>query len=506
MMKHSTIYCVLLLLATYTKFQATAAQPGMIDCPTHEQLHAGLLRWADRWPERIRVEVVGESQEGRPILLARVSDSQVPDENKQVVLLTVTHCDYEYTPITGLLKLTRWLLSDDPMSARIRHGTIVLVMPCPHPDGYESGVNKARKLNLYTAFSYEGPHDVPEAQAVFKVSEQYRPDVSWDVHGVPARNTTMWESTGFSWGCFEAHGYSKHLVAEMNRAAERAGFPIIRPGDDAGRIKVSAPKQGLRHHFYYVRPNTTIMSMLYHRYHTLAINAESGFDDSVLVRGRRLLELGLETWNHEIFPGYPTNQVGCFGIVSVSAWGETARQRRESRVELWAKANQLYYAHGNPPPARDKLMAVCATTVSAAEQWLTDKDIGAVIKGLKAHDRIDADYLADFVSGTPIAELERPHYTQGYKSGTVTDEPIEHGLALRLYIPYNDARILDARIDGHAVEPSPTDGYSIRREPGTIIQFNIPPGEVNGLHMVTCQYSSAISQSRRNGFGAEDWE
>ena len=98
------------------------------------------------------------------------------------------------------------------------------------------------------------------------------------------------------------------------------------------------------------------------------------------------------------------------------------------------------------------------------------------------------------------------HYTQGYKSGTVTDKPIEHGLALRLYIPYNDARILDARIDGHAIEPSPTDGYSIRREPGTIIQFNIPPGKVHGLHMVTCQYSSAISQLRRNGFGAEDWE
>jgi len=49
------------------------------------------------------------------------------------------------------------------------------------------------------------------------------------------------------------------------------------------------------------------------------------------------------------------------------------------------------------------------------------------------------------------------------------------------------------------------DGYMVRRGPGTIVQFNIPPEKVRGLHMVSLKYK--VARLHRQGFDQDgDWD
>jgi len=194
--------------------------------------------------------------------------------------------------------------------------------------------------------------------------------------------------------------------------------------------------------------------------------------------------------------------------MTVAAWGDTAERRRRSRVELWGKMNQLHYGLVGLQPRNDKLMAVCATTVEASKRWIGDGKMETLLDNLKSHFRIDQDYIATFLDGTIMTKLQSPpHYTQGYDPSSASDEPISNGVAVRLYIPFPipfpDAEIIDARIDGQAADESAHDGFLVRHNPGTIVQFNIPPKKVRELHIVTCHYKSATK--RKYGFSPKDW-
>ena len=98
-----------------------------------------------------------------------------------------------------------------------------------------------------------------------------------------------------------------------------------------------------------------------------------------------------------------------------------------------------------------------------------------------------------------------PHYSLGYKSGKVSDEPIKNGMSMRLFIPYKDAEIYEACIDGYEVNQSEVDGYIVRSGPGTIVQFNIPPNKVGEIHIVSLKYK--VAKLHRQGFDQEgDWD
>lgn len=490
--------------------------------PSVAELEAGLAGWAQRWPDRISVETRGRSAEGRPILLARVTDASAPDTDKAVVLLSVSHCD-ELSGIVGLLHLTRWLLSNDPTADRIRRGIVTLVMPCLNPDGYDRmrdptqsramSHDTTKGTNPYTSWTWDGPVDPennPEAQAVFQVAEEYQPDAAMDVHGAWLDEYGGYETTGFSWYGFASRAHSAAIVEELDRAVEEQDFVVIYPEEDSGRVKVNAPVEGLSHHFYHpgeVLP--TLVSYLYNRYHTLALMCEAVYSESTFARCRRLLELGLNTWRHEFVPGYPVNQIGNWTCMTVSAWGDTAAKRRRSRVELWQKAAQLCYGTIRPEPAYGKRMAVCTTSIAAGQRWLGDGKMETVLRNLARHPHINHEYIARFVSGTLMSEFPNLHnasenQVRGNDSASAMDEPIANGLALRMYIPTKAAKVVEARIDGHVVSASPVDGYQMRQNPGTIIQFNIPPEKVGDIHIVTCEYETATR--RRFGFISADWQ
>ncbi len=494
--------------------------------PSSTDMQKGLEAWAASRPGIMDVTIRGKSVLGKPILLAKITDKSVSDDDKQIVLFTSTHCGGEEIGATSLLHLTKWLLGEDETVQRIRKKIIVLIMPCVNPDGWDARRRSGRPyhsrrsktntawnvygINIYDSaywFGEKAKVENPEGLVVKGVADEYQPDASMDVHATQ-RDTTMPDSTGFSWGDFNAHSFQPLIVEEMNRAMEDAGCLAERPAVDAGRIKVGTRIRNREHNYYWIGDKQTIMSYLYLRYHTLAFNCETAYDFALVARARRLLEIGTETWRNEFYPGYPSRQLGRWGISSVAAWGDTASKRRKSRIELWRKMNQIHYGGGMHHRSRERndnrIMSLCATTTGASEEWFGNGTKNDIMARLSKHPKMNHEYLAELVKGRAVGIRTPPHYALGYKSGEVTDAPIQNGLAMRVFIPYDDAEIYDTRIDGYPVERSEVNGYIVRQGPGTIVQFNIPPKQVGDVHAVSLKYN--VPRLHRQGFDQDsDW-
>ena len=83
------------------------------------------------------------------------------------------------------------------------------------------------------------------------------------------------------------------------------------------------------------------------------------------------------------------------------------------------------------------------------------------------------------------------------------ESPNEHGLALRLRVPYSRAKIRKLHVNGHPVEPSETDGYvSWVARAFTNVQISIPPekSKTEDLFVVTLEYDSGERRQLTEGW------
>jgi hypothetical protein len=75
---------------------------------------------------------------------------------------------------------------------------------------------------------------------------------------------------------------------------------------------------------------------------------------------------------------------------------------------------------------------------------------------------------------------------------------IEHGLGLRLRLPYRNPEMVDCRLNGQPLAESQTGGYRRWFANGyTHVQVNIPPdvAKSTGLFVVTCAYMPDVARS-----------
>ena len=141
----------------------------------------------------------------------------------------------------------------------------------------------------------------------------------------------------------------------------------------------------------------------YYRYHTLVSASEVGWERSGVLRHRRLLQIGNETWPGEYAAGYPTRVVMSNTHAKLTAYGATAAARRASRVELWNKLPQLTLGIVDPV-VEGRAMCVCATSPAAARKWLSGRSLAAVVEGLRSHPRMNAAAIAEFADGWPAGQ------------------------------------------------------------------------------------------------------
>lgn len=489
--------------------------------PWHQKIHrvsreeyeATMNYWASQFSQLTELERVGITLEGFPILLLKITDKAVPDNNKQVCLITALHCGPERSGTTTILHLIEWLLGNSPEAQETRRKQIVLLMPVVNPYaffvtdrfGNSQGIDPytgggAQNWDL-TAMSYKQLDKSPEIAAVLSVIDQYRPEVHADVHGVGLqefpenllgdrtmrRGQSMFEVTGSAYSNYTLRPWDWRVTEKMLIAGVDAGFPSERFEADAQRLFWGPALQSVANELWRGRPNFYTAQYGYHRYHTMLSAFEVAWEQGGVARLQALLQIGNSPWIGEQEPGYPVNRVASFLGRFVTASGKTAEQTRASRVDLWRRQSE--FSHGLLYPQFEGREAYLLSLTSAGDKMLVeDKD--EFLENISASKGIDVDPIREIISSGPEIKL---YVERGQISKEPDHRPIQYEMGLRLRIPFSAPELVDVRLNGRLLEPGEEDGYQTWFGDGfTQVHIRVPV-EVAAkadLLIVTCLYNA----------------
>ncbi|MBI4025502.1 MAG: hypothetical protein HY360_11015 [Verrucomicrobia bacterium] len=494
--------------------------------PSLDQVYARIESWRKQFPKLVRVKAYGKSLQGRPLLAIRITDPEADDQHKEVALMTALHSGLEQSGTVGMLYLMKWLLASDPKARDILRKQILVFMPVPNPDGYVPDAVKDPFFNAagkeqYSGWSPAGPPDPPnnpEGVAVQQVMEEYQPEVHADWHGLLYTHAdfAMIESSGFAFSNLALRPYHRRITCLMDEAALQEGFPCDLGEEDSEELFWGPELEPIANKLWRGRPRFFAATYAYHRFHTLTLASEVSWARNGFIRHRRLLEIGNEIWPGEFYPGYPTRVMMRNVMDLLVAYGDTAENRRRSRAELWNYRSQMTHASNNPV-APGRALHVTATNPAAAQYWLPVKSEGPPPKGVRrsAHfnpgmgsaggaldqllekagrdSRFNVQALREFAADLPPHNrVQAPNDLAVMRgSGDGAPAPIQHGLSMRLRLPFRNAKITELRLNGHPLGESAMDGYVCYRARGyTYVQVNYPPSrtKTEDIFIVTCSY------------------
>ena len=468
--------------------------------PSLGQIQDLLQELCEHHPDKIQLSEAGKSVEGRPIPLAVLTDSSVNNEDKEHVFIPTLHSGIERSATTSAIYLIKWLLSEDPVARESLRKQVIVCMPVVNPDGYLAGTftNKNGK-DPYLAWTLDGPaspEDSPELVAVQRVMDRYHPEVVSDLHGLDLtiKDYLMVEVSGPAYSNSVLRPYHHSIQSLMEEAAVEAGFPMDRAEQDAEKLFWGPPLESISHKLWLGRPRVYAAMYAYNKFHSIILTSECAWEKSAQVRHRRLLQIGNEVWPGERYPGYPTRVMLRNSFHLVTAYGQTASQRRKSRVELWDKIQ--HFSHGMDNPQQiGKVTYVCCTSAEARKQWLSDISLRGFAESIGLHPMINGEVIQEHLRGHADGVGQWGQEAQIYLSGA--NQPsekkvvLENGLSIRLRVPYSKATINALHLNGQSVQPSATDGYEEWSARGyKHIQINIPPEktQTQDLWVVTLDY------------------
>lgn len=159
------------------RYDTPAFRDGRADLPTHDEMLAFVRAVAERHPARVRVDTIGASQDGRPMVLVTLSGPQGPSAALPTVLVLAQQHGNEPAGGEAALALVQTLAARE---AALLDRVNVLVVPRANPDGAEkfvratTGGTDVNRDHLWLA--------TPEARAIAAVTVRTRPDVVLDLH------------------------------------------------------------------------------------------------------------------------------------------------------------------------------------------------------------------------------------------------------------------------------------------------------------------------------------
>lgn len=515
---------VLLLLSSGLALAQDADPLSRLPQPWKEPVHrisfaeyeATLRHWAAKHPGVFYFEKRGESHDGQPVYLVKITDTGVPDVDKQVALVSALHGGPERSGTTTILHLIERLLDDSEFSKETRRKQIVLLVPIANPYAFfttDRFTNK-QKIDLYDPqISYWNlpelklavPERTPELAAFLGIVDEYRPEVHLDLHGTGLQafpdeklgdrtmrqGQTMFEISACSYSNCGVRPWDPRVTEAMVQAGVSAGFGSDRAEADAQRCFYNPDHDLFRARLWNAPRPQRFRTMFYGymKYHTMISTTEIGWEQSGVARVCGILALGNKQWVDEKFSGYPVTRVRARAGRFITAYGQTASQRRESRVELWNR--QPGFADGMMYPEYEgRATYVCAVTPKGIASL--DNDPAKFIANLRHLPGVNADAIERFVKLGPEYK-----FTSDPREATKGD-PIQHGIGFRFRVPYRSPTLLDVSVNGRSLTESATDGYQAWPADGyTQVQVNLPPEQTKtmDLFVVTCAYDGNEKRS-----------
>ncbi len=511
----STFFCLLAAASAQKKSTPYSPQHRL----TMAEYEGTLRLWKKQHPQWVTVESRGISGKNMPVYLLKITDKSVPDTDKQVCLVTALHSGPERTGTTGALAFAEWMLSDDVLAAETRRRQIILIMPIINPqsmfftdrfrnehgvDPYAGAGPKGKVWDIKT-LTVKQPELAPELMAFVSVVDQYQPEVHADFHGtglqeyaadqLGTRQTyhgqIMTEVTGGAYSNYALRPWDWRVTEAMIASGNAAGFPSDRFEADAQRTFWGAELAPLGQKLWHGRPQFYSAHYAYAKYHTLIITQEVAWEQSVIERMKGLLRIGNQVWGDQRQASYPVNRMKHFVGHFVTAYGNSASERRKSRVELWSKQGKLALGFMYPQTdGRESL--VCATT-AAAKKAVAVHGLDDLHANLRKQFPTDAANIESFIKAGPEIKLAMgtPN-THLLAAKEVDDLKFENGVSFRLRLPYQKPSNLKVQLNGQTLKTSANDGYESWLADGfTQIQVNVPAvkSQKTELYFITCSYT-----------------
>lgn len=480
-----------------------------------EEVAATLKHWAAEHPDILTLETRGKSVGGHPLYLLKATDPGVQPDDKQIILISSFHSGGERSGCSSAMRFVEWLLSGDPLARETLKKQIVLIMPVLNPDGFirETNNNDAN-IDPYTArrgalwditaggLALKEPENVPEAAAFLGVVDEYKPEVTVDLHGVSGgwRGMQTLETAGPAGSNMALRPWDARVSERLIQAANAAGYGIFRMEMDDQRLFFGDQMKAQAGKFWWGRPFFYTQMASYLKYHALPITLEINWEDSALARLKEILRIGNETWEGENRPGYPVN-VMKGGVCQLMAGGRNDGELRKSREELWNRQDRLPLALLTPW-ADGRCTALGILTSHGAALLAKSEPV------LPA--KISKEDLLNFVANAPGVDREKltaylkagPENTLFFDMATglalpmaeIPETPIRSGLAFRFRIPYQKVAFREVALNGFPLKQSDDFGYAIWVAGGfTHLQVNLPPEEAEKLDfaLITLSYTPA---------------
>ena len=496
------------------------AKPERVHRITLEEYEATLKFWQQKHPAILDVERAGLSLEGLGLYLLKISDGDVPIENKQVCLITSLHGGPERSGTTTILHLVEWLLGDSDEAKETRRKQIVLIMPINHPLAFfeTDRFLNASKIDPYTGggpqnwdlknLQYLAADKAPEVKAVLDVVDRWQPDVHADVHGTGLQEypddmlgdrtryqgQVMFEVTGSAYSNYALRPWDWRVTETLIQAGLDAGYPSDRFEADGQRSFHGPVMNPIADRTWRGQPNFYTAQYGYAKYHSMVMALEVGWEQSGVARLQGLLRIGNTRWQGEPYEGYPVDRVKSFIGHYVTAWGGSPAERRHSRVELWQKQGRFTQAVLYPQTdGRDTFIVATSERAAAALSKNKDEFLAAVAQ----HDGVDGEAVERFVRSGPEIMLA----VDAARSQGDSPQPIRNGIGFRLRLPYQKPLIKSVTLNGKQLRASETDGFQSWQANGfTQVQIHVPPETAakQDLYVVTCEYQG--DDQRRIGW------
>ncbi len=487
------------------------SNPERVHRITPAEYEATLEFWAREYSELVQLSRAGESSSGQAIHLLTITDPDVEDELKQVVLVTSLHGGPERSGTTTALHLVEWLLGSSEEAQETRRKQIVLVMPVNNPEAFfqTDRFLNAAKIDPYTGggpqhwdlknLQYKSMDQAPEVKAVLDVVDHWKPDVHADLHGTGLQEypldqlgdrtryqgQTMFEVTGSAYSNYALRPWDWRVTEAIIRAGEEAGFPSDRFEADGQRCFHGPVMNPIADRTWRGQPNFYTAQYGYAKYHTMVSAFEIGWEESGVARMKGLFRIGNHRWQNEPYEGYPVDRVKSFVGHYVTSYGRTAAERRRSRVELWQQQGRFTQAVLYPQTdGRDTFFVATSSAAAAAMTRNIDEFLAAV----SDRDDIEFDTIQRFVRSGPEVLLA----VDRARSDDETPTPIKHGLGFRLRLPYREPSIETVQLNGTSLDRSDGHGWQSWFANGfTHVQINVSPtyAAEHDLFLVTCEYT-----------------
>ena len=280
---------------------------------------------ADTAPSLVSYQEIGLSEEGRAIPCLKITDPEFSDDNKSVFLLSGGTDGNEEVGRAVALGLAKELL--EPKNKVHLERQVILIVPVTNPDGcvgdFGDKIGNANGVRSSEVHLQGKPPATAEGRAMRTLVEKWIPDAHVDFHGLAGGSmgdySFLYPTVNENW----SRTILYEVNAEIAKVGVDAGWPL-----GAARL--------------WTEPRTNFPGWLARNYSSLCMIVEGGenyypIEDSVasgVVRLMRLIEIGEEKRGFQFTPNYPCDVINGTPMGALMSYGETCRERRESRRDM----------------------------------------------------------------------------------------------------------------------------------------------------------------------------